>query len=128
MELKPLGMMPAFRIAGSVAPPVLPPPPANSLRLTFARMIAPASRSFLVRKASLGGMEPSSSWLPAVVGMSVVLKLSFKTTGIPCNGPRTLPALRSASRALASASARGLSVMMALMPGPCLSYASMRVR
>ncbi len=50
---------------------------------TFARMIAPASLSFLTRKASSGGIEPASRTEPAVVGMSAVSTLSLSTTGIP---------------------------------------------
>ena len=44
-ELEPFGRA-GFQDFGSVAPLTLPPLPANSLRLTLARMIAPASRSF----------------------------------------------------------------------------------
>src|SRR5579864_1632898 len=46
---------------------------ANSDMLTFARMTAPASRSFFTRNASAGGMDPSSNTDPPVVGMSAVL-------------------------------------------------------
>ena len=49
------------------------PPDANSERLTLARTMAPAARSFLTRKASSGGMEPSSSTEPPVVARSNVL-------------------------------------------------------
>ena len=48
------------------------PPDANSDRFTLARMIAPASRSFFTTNASSGGIEPSSSTEPPVVGMSKV--------------------------------------------------------
>ncbi len=48
------------------------PPAASSDRFTFARMIAPASRSFFTTNASSGGIDPSSSPEPAVVGMSAV--------------------------------------------------------
>ena len=54
-ELKPLGMVPAFTMAGSAAPLTLPPLPANSLRLTFARTTTPASRSRLTTNASRRG-------------------------------------------------------------------------
>ena len=73
MELKPLGTAPALRTAGSVAPLTLPPLPANSLRLTLATMITPASRNFFTTNASAGGTEPCSSCEPAVVGRSKVL-------------------------------------------------------
>ncbi len=58
----------------SVWPPIelCAPPEANSDRLTFARMIAPASRSFFTRNASSGGIEPFSMKEPAVVGRSAV--------------------------------------------------------
>ncbi len=47
---------------------------------------------------------------PAVVCMrSAVPMLSLISTGMPCNGPRTLPAFRSASRLSAIASASGLT-------------------
>jgi hypothetical protein len=94
---------------------------ANSERLAFARMMAPASRSFFTTKASSGGMEPLSTIEPPVVGMSLVSKLSLSTTGTPCSGPRSLPALRSASSALASVSALSLSRMMELSLGPASS-------
>src|SRR5882757_4991150 len=47
---------------------------------------------------------------------------------MPCNGDRGPLALRSASRARAVSNAFGLSVMTALIFGPCLSYAAMRAR
>ena len=53
-------------------------PEANSDRLIFARMIAPAARSFLITNASSGGTEPSSSSGAAggghVRGIEVVLQ------------------------------------------------------
>ena len=103
-----------------VRPPseLIAPPEANSLMLTLARMMAPASRSFRTRKASSGGSEPASMTEPAVVGMSVVSRLSFRTTGIPCSGDRGPSAARSASRARALAVASGFSAMTALRAGP----------
>ena len=47
-------------------------PDANSLMLSLARMMAPASRSFLTTKASSGGIESWSMKDPAVVGRSNV--------------------------------------------------------
>ncbi len=91
-------------------------------------MMAPASRSFCTMKASLGGMEPSRITEPPVVGISTVSKLSFSTTGMPCKGPRTLPALRSASNALAWSMALGFSEITACSFGPCRSNASIRAR
>src|SRR5258708_22075487 len=46
---------------------------ANSDMFIFARMIAPASRSFFTTNASAGGIEPSSRTEPPVVGRSAVL-------------------------------------------------------
>src|SRR5437016_1781992 len=48
--------------------------------------------------------------------------------GMPCRGPRTRPARRSASRAAASSSAFGLSAMIAFSFGPSWSYILMRAR
>ena len=59
------------------------PQMANSCKLVLARISAPLSRSLLVAKASFCGTQPFSATLPAVVGMSVVLKLSFSITGMP---------------------------------------------
>ena len=103
-------------------------PDANSERFTLARMMAPASRSFFTMKASSGGIDPSSTTEPPVVGMSNVSKLSFSTTGMPCSGDRFPFALRSASRARACSSAFGFSDRIALSFGPLSSYASMRAR
>ena len=47
---------------------------------------------------------------------------------MPCSGPRTLPFLRSTSSCRASSSAFLFNVMIALMTGPFLSYASIRLR
>jgi hypothetical protein len=46
---------------------------ANSDMFIFARMTAPASRSFFTTNASAGGIEPSSRTEPPVVGRSAVL-------------------------------------------------------
>ena len=63
------------------------------------------------RTTSCGGTEPSSASEPAVVVIrSAVSMLSFSAIGMPCSGPRTLPALRSASSWSAIASASGLSL------------------
>ena len=51
--------------------------------------------------------------------------LSFSAIGMPCSGPRTLPAARSRSRASACSSALWLTAMTALMAS---SYIAMRVR
>ena len=44
-------------------------PDANSDRFAFAMMTAPAARSFFTTNASSGGIDPSSSTEPPVVGM-----------------------------------------------------------
>ena len=60
-----------------------------------------------------------------VVGMNDVWMLSLSATGMPCRGPRTLPAARSRSRASACSRAFGFTAMTALSPS---SYVAMRVR
>ena len=47
---------------------------------------------------------------------------------MPCSGPRTLPCRRSASSRRASARAFGLSRTIAVICGPCRSYAAIRAR
>ena len=96
--------------------------------LVFAMMIAPASRIFLTWNASRFDIQPESDSDPAVVGRPIVSKLSFTATGMHCNG-FVIPARAiSASIARASSSAFEFTVMMALIAGPFLSYASMRSR
>ncbi len=71
---------------------------------------------------------PTSANDPALVCiLSRVSMLSLSSTGMPCNGPSTMPRLRSASALRAMTSASGLSSMMALTPGPFWSNARMRV-
>src|SRR3954471_329072 len=71
---------------------------AHSLRFVFPRSTAPAARNRSTMKASFGGFTPASANDPAVVIMrSAVAILSLSRIGMPCNGPRTRPALRSAS-------------------------------
>src|SRR5262249_60654988 len=83
---------------------------AHSERLALPSRTAPASRSRLTRKASAEGTEPSSARDPAVVVvLSEVPMLSLSKTGIPCRGPRTFPALRSASRLSAIETASGFT-------------------
>ena len=47
-------------------------PYANSCMFDFAMTIAPASRSFLTRKASVAGVQPASAREPAAVCMPEV--------------------------------------------------------
>ena len=93
-------------------------PDANSLMLSLARMMAPASRSLRTMKASSGGTEPFSRSDPAVVGMSPVSTLSLSNTGMPCSSERGPRVRRSSSRARALSSACGLSVRTAFSIGP----------
>ena len=72
---------------------------------------------------------PCNASAPAVVIiLSPVLMLSFMSIGMPCSGPRSLPALRSASIASAIDNASGLSSMMAFSFGPSLSIAAIRFK
>ena len=85
--------------AGSYGLRVCPPneltlviPAASSCRLDLARMIAPASRSFLMTNASVDGWLLANASEPPLVGMSNVSKLSLTMTGMPCSAPRDRPA------------------------------------
>src|SRR5512136_1728514 len=92
---------------------------AHSLRFVFPRMTAPAARNRLTMKASRRGIEPSNANDPDVVCMrSCVSMLSLIRIGIPCSGPRSFLALRSASRLDAMSSASGLISITALTAGP----------
>ena len=102
--------------------------PNQSLMLTLASTIAPASRSRLTTVASWIGCEFFIGKKPAVVGRSAVSNRSLSTTGTPCSGLRGPVSRRSASSARAVSSAAGFSVMTELMRGPCLSYASILAR
>ena len=82
---------------------------AHSERLVLPRTTAPAARRRSMRKASLAAIDPASANEPAVVCIrSPVSMLSLTITGMPCSGPRTLPALRSRSSASAISNACGL--------------------
>ena len=89
---------------------------AHSLKFVLPRIMAPASRSCFTIKASCFGVGASSSArLPAVVCiLSAVSILSFSNIGMPCSGPRILPALRSVSHRSAIANASGLSSIIEL--------------
>ena len=83
---------------------------AHSLSVAWPISKAPAERNFDTTCASRGTIEPTSIQLPAVVSiLSLVAMLSLTRNGIPCSGPRTWPAARSASRAAAIEAASGLS-------------------
>src|SRR5213594_3463833 len=102
---------------------------AHSLRLVLPMITAPASRSRRTTAASRGAVAPTRVSEPAVVCMrSAVAMLYLMTTGMPCSGPRTCPALRSASSRAAIARASGLVSITARSAGPRRSIASMRAR
>src|SRR4051794_15372100 len=84
---------------------------AHSLRLAFARMIAPAAFSWDTMKAS-DGVLPARAHEPAVVGMPVVSMLSLTMIGMPRSG-RSSPFDRAWSAAAASASAVELTTITA---------------
>ena len=86
-------------------------------------MIAPASIRFFVSVASYGGVRCSNASAPPVVRMNVVWTLSLSAIGMPCSGPRILPAARSRSRSSASSSAFGFTVIAA-----CSSSSYMPIR
>ena len=58
---------------------------AHSDRFSFPMIMAPASRSPWTMNAS-SGVLPARAHEPAVVGIPVVLMLSFRSTGIPSSG------------------------------------------
>ena len=68
---------------------------ASSVSVVLAMITAPASRRFFVSVASYGGIRSSNAIAPPVVRMSVVWMLSLSAIGMPCSGPRILPALCS---------------------------------
>src|SRR6188508_2266403 len=88
---------------------------AHSDRFALPMTIAPAALSCWTMKAS-DGVDPARAHEPAVVGMPVVLMLSFTMIGMPRSG-RSSPLRRALSAARASASAVGLTVMTALRVG-----------
>ena len=100
---------------------------AHSLKFVLPRITAPASRSCLTINASCFGVGASTrARLPAVVFiLSAVSMLSLIKTGMPCSGPRILPAFRSASHRSAIASASGFSSMIEFS---FLSISAMRAR
>ncbi len=100
---------------------------AHSDRFVLPRTIAPASRRRATSGASRFVTLSLSASEPAVVGSgSAVSMLSLIRTGMPCSGPRSLPVLRSASRARASSAARGLRLKT--LCSPLRSIVSMRFR
>src|SRR5713101_2870050 len=83
---------------------------APSERFVLPRMTAPPARSFAATVESSTAGVPASAKEPAVVCiLSPVSMLSLSRTGIPCNGPSTIPLARRSSAFCAIASASGLS-------------------
>src|SRR5712671_4649427 len=79
---------------------------AHSDKFVLPRITAPAARKFAATVESRSAGTPTNANEPAVVCiLSPVSTLSFRSTGIPCNGPNTVPRLRSASALRANASA-----------------------
>src|ERR1035438_8215126 len=85
---------------------------ASAPMLSLATSTAPASCKRFTTAASSVGTRFLNGSAPYVVGMSAVSSRSLPPQGIPCNGPRYLPAPISLSACLAclSASSR-VSVM-----------------
>src|ERR671913_542971 len=95
------------------------PARANSDMFVLPRINAPALRIFATVNASVDGCELFIPTLPAVVGMSAVLKLSLRRIGTQCNEPtpdRLALYCRSISAAISID--LGLTVMMARSAGP----------
>src|SRR5690348_8395758 len=102
---------------------------AHSERLVLPRITAPAARSLSARRASRGTDIPTIASEPAVdCCLSLTAMLSFKSTGIPCNGPLGPFAFRSASSASAMARASGLVSITARNIGPFVFTASIRAK
>src|SRR4051812_36990258 len=78
---------------------------ASAPMLSLATSTAPASFRRFTTVASAVGTRSRKGSAPYVVGMPAVSSRSLPPHGIPCNGPRYLPAAISASACLACASA-----------------------
>src|SRR5690349_4792682 len=71
---------------------------AHSLRFVLPMITAPAARNRSATHESFAAMWVASAREPALVCMwSAVSMLSLMSTGMPCSGPRVLPAFRSSS-------------------------------
>ena len=113
-----------------VPPTVLIPksPNGNSSRFAFPSITAPARRMPAATRESSRGRWSSNARDPPVVGSPSTSMLSLKMIGMPCIGPRVLPAARSASSARASAIAAGFSASIECSAGPCRSNLESRAR
>src|SRR3984957_11382803 len=78
---------------------------ASAPKLSFATSTAPASCSRFTPAASFSGTRSRNGSAPHVVAIPAVSNKSFAPQGIPCKGPRYLPAAISASALVACANA-----------------------
>lgn len=108
-------------------------PIANSSRFVLPRIGMPAARSLLVRVASYGATQPSRIFDAQVVGMSVVVKMSFNAIGTPASAEAgsfppasELSTAAAASRACSPATCRKAwySVSTAAMRSRCACVTS----
>ena len=102
---------------------------AHSLKLVLPNITAPAARKRAMNGASRLVTLPASASDPAVVGSGPATStLSFTKIGMPCMGPRYLPARNSASRLRAWSIASGNVAMTVFSVGPLSSMAAIRAR
>src|SRR5262245_20374873 len=80
--------------------------------LSLPSTTAPASLSRVTTVASATGTESARIFEPAVVFTPAVLKRSFNPSGTPCYGPRSRPAICSASAWRAASSAASAHTVM----------------
>ena len=66
-------------------------PHENSCVVTFPRQTAPASRSFLIAKASSTGTKSSAIWELHFIGIPATAMTSLTEKHRPCSGPRSSP-------------------------------------
>ena len=91
---------------------------ASAPMLSLATSTAPASSSRFTTAESAVGTRLRNGSAPYVVAMPAVSSRSFTPNGMPCSGPRYLPAAISRSACFACASAcSSVSVMMQLIFG-----------
>src|ERR1043165_3818653 len=96
-----------------VRPPCQTSPMARAPSVVLATSTAPASLSLRTTAASRLGRRSLYGSAPQVVGMSAVSRRSLAPQGMPCSGPRYLPAAISASAASACLWARSSVMGMA---------------
>ena len=101
-------------------------PIANSSMLVLPRIGSPAALTRAATVASYGGIQPSSSREPAVVGSPLVATMSLTAIGTPASGCRSSPAARRRSTSAADASAPSASTCRKACTGP--STAAIRSR